>query len=141
MTIYKAIEKEKEKAEHAKEEYLMLQDDNFTDIETYKIRLNNCAEFAKYHEQIEMWLEELKFYKEKDQKFIHLSYQEFADVYIKGRTDVINEIKQITHDIFIQNLHCKEMCRSEEMGYGCDDCLYAAIDSRLNKLKEENSDT
>lgn len=62
--------------------------------------------------------------------------------YEQGRADVINEIKQITHDIFTQNLYCQEdMCSGEEIGYGCDDCLYAAIDSRLNKLKEDNSDT
>ena len=57
MTIDEAIKCEKEKSEHAKEEYLMLQDSNWTDIETYEKRLNNCANFAEYHEQIAKWLE------------------------------------------------------------------------------------
>lgn len=60
MTFDEYIKCEKEKAEHAKEEYLMLQDDNWTDIETYEKRLESCANLVKYHEQIAEWLEGLK---------------------------------------------------------------------------------
>lgn len=94
-----------------------------------------------FEEQLAEWLEELKFYKEKDQKFIHLTVQEFDDVYNKGRADAIEEFKT---DI-INKIDFEEKWL---MDWNCDNVgtntsfsvLRTFVEIKAEQLKENNNE-
>lgn len=122
MTIDEVIANEKEKAENGKKEYLMLQDDNFTDIETYEKRLNNCARFIEEHEQIAEWLEELKELKNADIPIIHGKAElEYHDAkIIVDAIDKCIRVVENSSNLFITSK------QKDEMAW------------RLEQLKEKN---
>lgn len=54
--------------------------------------------------------------------------------------DILDEIKNGIHDIYAQNLYCKEdMCNAAMMGYDCEDCLATFILDYIEKMKNGKS--
>lgn len=52
--------------------------------------------------------------------------------------DILNEIKNGIHDIYAQNLYCKEdMCNAAMMGYDCEDCLATFILDYIEQMKSK----
>lgn len=100
MTIDEAIAHAIEVAENNRINANSIESNMYIPLSVDKDKLvDDCIKCAEEHEQIAKWLEELKFYKEKDQKLIHLTEQEFADVYNKGRADAIKEYRKEMHDM------------------------------------------
>lgn len=64
----------------------------------------------------------------------------FNDGYPKGRTDMIDEIKQNFHNVYSDSLYCLENMAEDckEHGCNCDDCLYVMFNKVLEQLKEKN---
>lgn len=54
----------------------------------------------------------------------------------KVREEVLEEVKQIIHNIYTASLYCMDdECEDNEIR--CEDCLYATISQNLKKLKEQ----
>lgn len=70
---------------------------------------------------------------------IHKVSKEDVDALIQqGRAEATDEIRQIIHNIYTQDLYCKaDLCEKDEKGYDCEDCLFSTINQNLEHIKEQ----